>query len=125
MALGIAARPRAAAHGVEPGELASVGAQLASGEELADAFWSMRRATEATLGSLQDAFAAIGARDPTRALVAIEAAETTLDQVRRWPGNLLTLPIWAEGTGNLLAALRSLATAIRDHDPAAARVAEA
>jgi len=110
---------------LEPGQLAGIGAQLEDSAGAANAFWSMRRATETTLAGLADAFVAIDARDPNRALAAISAAETSLDQVRSWPGNLLTLPVWTQATADLLAALRSLAVALRDHDLAAARAAEA
>ena len=108
-----------------PGQLAAIGAQLEESAGAANAFWSMRRATDTTLARLADAFAAVDARDPSRALTAIDAAETSLDQVRSWPGNLLTLPVWTEATTALLAALRSLAVALRDHDLAAAGAAEA
>jgi hypothetical protein len=111
--------------GLESGQLAGIGAQLLDSADAADAFWSMRRATETTLARLADTFAAIDTEDPARALAAIDAAEHTLDQVKRWPGNLLTLPVWTQATDNLLAALRGLAVAIRDHDPVAARAAEA
>ncbi|TMB84282.1 MAG: hypothetical protein E6J39_04300 [Chloroflexi bacterium] len=110
---------------LEPGKLASIGAQLRTSAGAADAFWSMRRATETTLTRLAEAFAAVDARDPGRALAAIDAAEASLGKVRTWPGSLLTLPIWTKATGDLLAALRSLAVAIRDHDLAGARAAEA
>ena len=110
---------------LKPGQLSGIGAQLDDSAGAADVFWSMRRATVTTLARLADAFAAADARDPSRALAAIEAAETSLDQVRSWPGNLLTLPIWTQATADLLAALRSLAVALRDHDLAAARAAEA
>ena len=110
---------------LEPGELESIGAQLRTSAGAADAFWSMRRATETTLTRLAEAFAAVDARDPGRGLAAIEAAEESLGQVRAWPGNLLTLPIWTKATGDLLAALRSLAVAIRDHDLTRARAADA
>jgi hypothetical protein len=110
---------------LRPGELASIGAELGTSADAADAFWSMRRATETTLTRLAEAFAAVDSREPDRALSAIRAAETSLNQVRRWPGSLLTLPIWTQATGGLLAALKSLAVALRDHDLAAARAAEA
>ena len=110
--------------GLEPGQLAGIGAQLQDSADAADAFWSMRRATETTLVGLADAFEAIDAEDPARALAAVETAERSLAQVMRWPGNLLTLPVWTQATGDLLAALRALAVALRDHDPVAARAAE-
>jgi hypothetical protein len=110
---------------LEPGQLAGIGAQLENSAGAADAFWSMRRATETTLARLADAFAAIDAEDPGKALTAVDAAERSLEQVKTWPGNLLTLPVWTQATGDLLAALRSLAVAVRDHDAAAARAAEA
>ena len=110
---------------LEPGQLSGIGAQLDDSAGAANAFWSMRRATETTLARLADAFAAVDARDPGRALSAIDAAESSLDEVRTWPGNLLTLPVWTQATSDLLAALRSLAVALREHDLAAARGAEA
>src|SRR4029077_2831770 len=111
--------------GLEPGQLAGIGGQLRNSAYAADAFWSRRRATETTLARLADTFAAIDAEDSARALAAVDAAEHSLDVVRAWPGNLLTLPVWTQATGNLLAALRALAVAIRDHDPIAARAADA
>jgi hypothetical protein len=111
--------------GLEPGQLASIGGQLLGSADAADAFWSMRRATETTLAGLADAFAAIDAKDPAAALRAVAAAEQSLDRVRAWPGNLLTLPVWTQATSDLLAALRALAIAIRDDDPVAARAAQA
>ena len=123
--LAVLGRPAPSRLALEPGQLAGIGAQLATSVDAADGFWSMRRATAATLDSLQNAFAAVDARDPDRALTAISAAEMSLATVRAWPGNLLTLPFWTKATGDLLAALRSLAIALRDHDVAGARAAEA
>jgi hypothetical protein len=111
--------------GLEPGKLPAIGAQLQDSADAADGFWSMRRATETTLARLADAFAAIDAKDPARVLAAVGAAEQALQQVKSWPGNLLTLPVWTQSTGDLLSALRALAVAIRDHDETAARAAEA
>jgi hypothetical protein len=111
--------------GLVPGQLAGIEGQLQDSADAADAFWSMRRATEATLARLADAFASIDAGDPARSLAAVGAAEQSLEQVKAWNGSLLTLPVWTQATGDLLAALRALAVAIRDHDPAAARAAEA
>ena len=123
--LAVLGRPAPSRLALEPGQLAGIGAQLATSADAADGFWSMRRATAATLDSLQNAFAAVDARDPDLALTAISAAEMSLAAVRAWPGNLLTLPFWTKATGDLLAALRSLAIALRDHDVAGARAAEA
>jgi len=110
---------------LQPGQLASIGGQLQTSAGAADAFWSMRQATATTLAKLGDAFAAVDNRDPTRALAAVNSAETNLAVVRQWPGSLQTLPIWTEATGELLAALKSLAVALRDGDVAGARAAEA
>jgi hypothetical protein len=107
-----------------PGRLSEIGGQLDTSAGAADVFWSMRRATEGTLGHLQDAFAAVDAKQPARALLAIAAAQVSLDQVRAWPGTLQTLPIWTEATGDLLAALKRLAIALRDRDLAAAKAAD-
>ncbi|TME31931.1 MAG: hypothetical protein E6I62_06555 [Chloroflexi bacterium] len=123
--LAVLGRPAPSRLALEPGQLAGIGAQLATSADAADGFWLMRRATAATLDSLQNAFAAVDARDPDRALTAISAAEMSRATVRAWPGNLLTLPFWTKATGDLLAALRSLAIALRDHDVAGARAAEA
>ena len=111
--------------GLVPGQLATIDGQLQDSADAADAFWSMRRATATTLDRLADAFAAIDAKDPAAALRAVEAADVSLARVRASPGNLLTLPIWVQATGDLLASLRSLAVAIRNHDPVAARAAQA
>ena len=111
--------------GLTAGQLPAIGAQLQGSGDSADAFWSMRRATETTLTGLAEAFAAIGAENPARALAAIGEAQRALNQVKAWRGNLLTLPVWTQATGDLLAALRALAVAIRDHDATAARAADA
>ena len=61
--------------GLEPGQLAGIGAQLQDSADAADAFWSMRRATETTLVGLADAFEAIDAEHPARALAAVPGNE--------------------------------------------------
>jgi hypothetical protein len=121
------AAPASAANGpslaVRAGQLAATGAQLTTVGGAADAFVSMRRATEATLTQLAAALAALTARDPTAALVALDAADTQLTTVRGWPGQLQTLSIWADTTEQLLSALRALAKATIAHDLTAARAA--
>ena len=49
-----------------PGQLAGIDGQLQDSADAADAFWSMRRATETTLARLADAFASIDEEDPAR-----------------------------------------------------------
>lgn len=109
---------------LEPGELTSIGAQMAGASDAADAFSSMRRATELTLVHLGEAFAAVDARNPAGALAAVAAGQLTLNRVRNWPGQLQTLPIWIQTTGDLLSALHAMALAIRDRDVSAALAAE-
>jgi hypothetical protein len=110
--------------GVRPGELLGTGAQLTTVAVAADAFVSMRRSTEATLAQLSAALAALAAEQPAKAIVALDAADAELAIVRAWPGQLQTLPIWADTTEQLLTALRALARATIAHDVAAARAAE-
>jgi hypothetical protein len=122
------ASPASAADGpslaVRAGQLAATGAQLTTVGGAADAFVSMRRATETTLTQLGAALAALTAQDATAALVALDAADTQLTTVRGWPGQLQTLSIWADTTVQLLSALRALAKATIAHDLTAARAAE-
>ena len=110
--------------GVRPGQLFGTGAQLTTVAAAADAFVSMRRSTEATLAQLSAALAALAAEQPANALVALDAADAELAIVRAWPGQLQTLPIWADTTEQLLSALRALARATIAHDVTAARAAE-
>jgi hypothetical protein len=122
------ASPASAADGpnllLRAGQLAATGAQLTTVGAAADAFVSMRRATEATLVQLAAALATLTAGDATAALVALDAADTQLASVRAWPGQLQTLSIWADTTEQLLSALRALAKATIAHDVTAARAAE-
>ena len=119
-------KPSASAIGLalKPGDLTGIGAQMLTASDAADAFSRMRRAAESTLVHLEGAFAAVDARNPAQALAAIDAAEVTLGQVRNWPGQLQTLPIWTQATGDLLSALRAMAIAISHRDSSAAQAAE-
>src|SRR5207247_9325659 len=74
---------------------------------------------------LADALAALKDRRPATALLALDGADAAIAEVRAWPGQLATLPVWVDTTGKLLAAVRRLAVAVRDGDDAGAASAAA
>jgi hypothetical protein len=110
---------------VQPGRLAAIGAELSSTGAAADAFQRLHQATATVLASLADALAALQAHHPAPALLALDSADAAMTEVRAWPGQLVTLPVWVDTTGKLLVAVRRLAAAVRDGDEAAALSAAA
>jgi hypothetical protein len=108
------------------GEISAIAGQMASSAPAANGFQRMHLATRTTLERLDAALAALTRHDPPGALAALDQADAAFAVVREWPGQLDTLPVWIDTTGNLLAAVRALAVATRDGDTAAVdRAAEA
>jgi hypothetical protein len=91
----------------------------------ADGFRRLHQATASVLEGLSNALAALDDGRPVAGLDALDTADAALAEVRAWPGQLDTLPVWVDTTGRLLAAVRRLAVAIRNGDEAAARSAAA
>ena len=123
--LSIRATQAAPSLDLEVGTLSAIGAQLQGSAPAADAFWSMHRSTQAALDAIGVALAALEAGKPVTALQAMDRADEALSLVRAWRGTLDTLPIWLGTTVQLASSVRALAEAVRDHDLAAARAAEA
>jgi hypothetical protein len=123
--LAVAGGPGAPAFALQPGGLASVGADMTSTGAAADGFLRLHRGTASVLEGLSNALAALDHGRPAVALDAVDTADAALTEVRAWPGQLATLPVWVDTTGKLLAAIRRLAVAVRDGDQAAARSAAA
>jgi hypothetical protein len=110
---------------LQPGRLASISADMTSTGAAADGFRGLHQATATLLDALSNALANLEDGRPAAALDALGPADAALAQVHEWPGQLATLPVWADTTGRLLAAVRRLAVAVRDGDDAAARSAAA
>ena len=109
---------------LDAGELASIGGELTGSAAAADGFWAMHRSSETALAAIQQALAALARSDPTAALTALDIADASLAEVRAVKIGLDTLPVWLDTSTRLTAALRQLATAVRDGDRAAAKAAE-
>lgn len=97
-------------------DLASIAAQLRDSASSADGFARMRLATRQVLGGLQAVLVGLRANDLHAAGLGIAAARTALDEVRAWPGRLVTLPVWIATASALLDALTGVVDARRDGD---------
>jgi hypothetical protein len=110
---------------VTAGELTAVAGQLQAAAPAADAFRDMRQSSRAALDELRATLVALDAGDARGALAAAKRGSASLDAVRAWPGQIDTLPVWVDTSGQLLSALAELAQARIDGDrPAAAAAAE-
>jgi hypothetical protein len=105
------------------GDLSTIAAQLRDAAAPADAFADMRRSARGVLDHLQAALTALRAADETAAGTALAAGDAALAEVRRWPGKLVTLPLWISAADRLLDALHEVLEARRVRDPS--REAEA
>ena len=108
---------------VEVGELASIGSQVGASASAADAFADRRRRSLAIPASLEDAVAALEARD-------VEAAPGGGGRARAAPPPLAargapppTLPVWVETSDAMITAVEELVAATRAGDVAAAQAA--
>lgn len=108
---------------VEPGELASIGAQLNGTATSADRFDSMRLRAESVLAGLAWVITALGRGDTAAATAALGAVRGDHDAVAAWQVDLVTLPVWIEAAGSLVDAAEALVRATADGDARA--VAEA
>jgi len=109
----------------EPGELGSIGAQLAGTAAAADRFASMRLGAERTLAELEATIRALEAGDLRAANDALRAARADHAAIAAWEIDLLTLPIWVEAAAALLEATTALVHATTAGDPEAAEAAAA
>jgi hypothetical protein len=107
----------------EAGELDSIGLQLASTAEAADAFADRRRRAAAVTTSLASSLRALEAGDMAGAEAHVARAAADHRAVAGWELGVPTLPVWVEATGELIAAAEQLVRATADGDAAAAREA--
>lgn len=105
------------------GDLAAIGQELRGTAAPSDDFAAMRRSSQAVLAELRAALIATDAGHAMVALAAVTAGEQRLAEVRAYDEQLVTLPVWAETSGALFAALRDLARARVDHDVEGERTA--
>ena len=105
--------------------LSSIAGQLRAAADAATSFVARRHATDAVLGALSDALAALDHDQPQAALNFLAAAAAPLELVRAWPDPPVTLALWLTTTDGLLEAVRAMANATLADDPAAAAKAAA
>jgi hypothetical protein len=105
--------------------LSSIAGQLRAAADAATSFVARRHATDAVLGDLGDALAALDRDQPQAALDSLARAAAPLELVRTWPSPPITLALWLTTTDALLAAVREMADASIADDPAAAEKAAA
>jgi hypothetical protein len=106
-----------------PGELDSIGLQLASTADAADAFADRRRRAAAVITSLATGLRALDAGDAAGAEAHVARAADDHAAVADWELGVPTLPFWVQATGELVAATEQLVRATADGDAAAAREA--
>lgn len=101
---------------LDDADLAAIGKELRDASGPSDDFAAMRRSSQAVLTELRAALVATDAGQSAVALAAVTAGEQRLGEVRAYDAQLVTLPVWADTSAALLAALRDLANARLDHD---------
>lgn len=109
----------------EPGELASIGAQLEGTAAAADRFAAMRLRAELLLTGLVTVAETLADGDVAGAAAALERARADHEEIAAWEVELGTLPVWVEASGALVDAADALvrATAAGDAQAVAAAVA--
>jgi hypothetical protein len=108
---------------VSPGQLATIAGQFRGAAEPASTFALMRGRTERTVAQLGAALAALDRGAPDAALEAADRAQLELDAIGGWEADLVTLPLWIDTAGGLLAAVRRGSEALLSGDQAALREA--
>jgi hypothetical protein len=104
----------------QPGELASIGAQLERTATAADRFASMRLRAERVLTGLAVVVEALGDGDAAGADAALVQARADHEAIAAWEVDLVTLPVWVEASGALVDAAEALVTATAGGDARAA-----
>jgi hypothetical protein len=105
--------------------LSSIAGQLRGAADAATSFVARRHATDAVLGALSDALAALDHDQAQEALSFLAGAAAPLQAVRAWPDPPVTLALWLTTTDGLLEAVRAMANATLADDAVAAAKAAA
>jgi len=119
------AEPTSPDVGIEPADMAAIGAQWRAAAPPCATLAGLRLEAEATLEALDDGLAALDADDPAAALDAIGLAVVHVDQVREFTDSLDTLGFWVDTVDALIGAARDIALAAQAGDPAALAEAQA
>jgi len=98
-------------------------AGLRSSAEAATIFVERRNATEAVVGALGEAVAALDADLPEAAIVSLDKANAPLALLDAWVERPPLFRYWMRVTGELIDAARGIATATIAGDPVAQRAA--
>jgi hypothetical protein len=104
----------------QPGELASIGAQLEGTATAADRFASMRLRADGVLTGLATVVAALGDGDAAGADAALAQARADHEAIAAWEVDLVTLPVWVEAAAALVDAAEALVVATAEGDGQAA-----
>lgn len=106
-----------------PGALASIGAQLEGTAPAADRFAAMRLRAERVLTGLITVVQKLAAGRVAEAEAALEQARADHEEIAAWEVELVTLPVWVEASGALVAAADALVRATAAGDAGAAAAA--
>lgn len=101
------------------GEVASIGTQLEGTAPAADRFVEMRLRADGVLVALATAIDALESGDLAAAETALSGARADHEAVAGWDIGLVTLPVWTDAAGALLATAQSLVDATAAGDAAA------
>jgi hypothetical protein len=104
-------------------DVQQIAAQLRSGAAAATLFVERRHATEAIVGALASALAALDRNDPVAALEALDAAGPPVALLDAWEDRPPLVRYWMTISRDLLAAAADIASATIANDPAAAQAA--
>lgn len=109
---------------IDPGRAISVGQEIEDSSSAAAAFIGLRTDTSLVLDELASAAAALADADHAAALRAADRAAEATARVEPFAVALPALRLWLETSGDLQAAVRDAASALRDGDAAAAAAAQ-
>jgi hypothetical protein len=109
----------------EPGDLASIAAQLDRSAEAGAAFAAVRREVEGMSATLVDALHEVASGDSGAARSRLVAASAAIDELRAWQENASTLPVWIRTASAMIRAMHRLVDAVEAGDVAKARGARA
>lgn len=110
---------------LDPNRATAIGQEIAGAGDAASGFIGLRADTSLVLDSLAVAGASLAAGDHAAATEAADVAAAAIERVQPYATTLPALLLWLETSGDLLAAVRDAATALRDGDAAAAATARA
>lgn len=108
---------------VDPGELASIGAQLESTAAAGEAFTAMRMRAAAVTAAIDRSLTALEAGDLPDARRGVDEARDAFTAVDAWETDLATLPLWLDTTDAMIGAVETIVEATATGD--AERAAEA